>query len=113
MAKKRAEGGLVYSTEFGDCRKLELANHPSDIDLGDGIIRIQKQTKGRGGKIMTVITGIPLQGSELKTLAKELKKKCGVGGALKGQVLEIQGDQRALLQQELSDRGYTVKLAGG
>lgn len=114
MAKRKAEGGLVYSTEFGDCRKVAGKGEDlSDVDLGDGIVRIQKQTKGRGGKVMTVVTGIPLQGNELKTLAKELKKKCGVGGALKGQVLEIQGDQRLLLQQELGKRGFTVKLAGG
>lgn len=118
MTSKKGKGGLVYSTEFGrtcpECRQaIDACCCQQDDDLGDGIVRIQRETKGRGGKVMTVVTGIPLRGAELKTLAKELKKRCGVGGALKDNVVEIQGDQRALLQQELEKRGFTVKLVGG
>jgi translation initiation factor 1 len=76
-------------------------------------VRLRRETKGRGGKAVTVITGVPLAGSELKALAKALKQKAGVGGAVKGETIEIQGDQRALLKPVLEARGYTVKLAGG
>jgi translation initiation factor 1 len=76
-------------------------------------VRLRRETKGRGGKAVTVITGLPLAGQELKQLAKALKQRCGVGGALKGEILEIQGDQRDLLKSELEQRGYTVKLSGG
>jgi translation initiation factor 1 len=80
---------------------------------GDGIVRLHRETKGRGGKAVTIIVGIPLAGAELKALAKVLKRKCGVGGALKNDTIEIQGDQRLTLKTELEKRGYTVKIAGG
>ena len=119
MAKKSSSGGLVYSTEFG--RACPGCQQPVDqcscnqdtLPEGDGIVRVSRESKGRGGKVMTLVTGVPLTGAELKTLAKELKKKCGVGGALKDGVIEIQGDQRDLLVSELSKRGFTVKKAGG
>lgn len=76
-------------------------------------MRLQRETKGRGGKAVTVVVGIPLAAAELKDLAKVLKQKCGVGGALKGENIEIQGDQRELIKAELEKQGYTVKIAGG
>lgn len=79
----------------------------------DGIVRIQRETKGRKGKGVTLITGIPLAGAELKQLAKKLKQKCGTGGTIKNGVLEIQGDHRDLLMEELLKEGWTVKKAGG
>lgn len=79
----------------------------------DGIVRLQRQTKGRNGKPVVIITGLPLPPTELKQLAKQLKSKCGVGGAVEGANLLIQGDQRDVLKQELERLGYTVKLAGG
>ncbi|MDK2777271.1 MAG: translation initiation factor Sui1 [Pseudomonadota bacterium] len=119
MAKKSSSGGLVYSTEFG--RACPECGQPIDqcicdeaqLPAGDGIVRVSRESKGRGGKVVTLVSGIPLVGAELKTLAKELKKKCGVGGALKDGIVEIQGDQRDLLVSELSKRGFTVKKAGG
>ena len=118
MAKK-SQGGLVYSTEFGracpDCSQPieQCVCSEESAPAGDGIVRVSRETKGRGGKIMTLVTGVPLVGAELKTLAKELKKKCGVGGALKDGVIEIQGEQRDLLVSELTKRGFTVKKSGG
>jgi len=118
MSKKNS-GGLVYSTEFG--RACPECSNPIDectcgqpeAPQGDGIVRVSRESKGRGGKVVTLVTGIPLVGAELKTLAKELKKKCGTGGALKDGVVEIQGEQRDLLVAELTKRGFTVKKSGG
>src|SRR5690554_7954698 len=118
MAKKN-QGGLVYSTECGkpcpEWRQPQASGtcHQGTLPDGDGIVRLLRESKGRGGKVVTLITGVPLLGSELKTLAKELKQKCGVGGSLKDGVIEIQGDQRDLLLAELTKRGFTVKKAGG
>jgi len=79
----------------------------------DGVVRVGRETKGRKGAGVTVITGIPANPEELKRIAKELKKKCGTGGTIKNGVVEIQGDQRDLLVAELQTHGYTVKRAGG
>jgi len=119
MAKKSSSGGLVYSTEFGracpECREPQgqCSCGEPEVPAGDGIVRVSRESKGRGGKVVTIVSGVPLAGAELKTLAKELKQKCGVGGALKDGLIEIQGDQRDLLVSELSKRGFTVKKAGG
>mgnify|MGYP001821466965 FL=1 len=118
--RNRDNSRLVYSTESGrlcpQCQRPVAACVCGDdrpASAGDGIVRLRRETKGRGGKAVTVITGLPLAGAELKQLAKALKQRCGVGGALKGEILEIQGDQRDLLKSELEQRGYTVKLSGG
>lgn len=114
-----ALGGLVYSTEHGKtCPGCENpVNQCSCTDEsvaeGDGVVRIRFERKGRGGKGVTLIEGIPEKPSQLKVIAKELKKKCGVGGAVKEHVIEIQGDQRDTLVPALKDKGYTVKRAGG
>jgi translation initiation factor 1 len=80
---------------------------------GDGIVRLRREKKGRGGKAVTIVDGLPLDGAALKTLASRLKQRCGVGGAVKGALIELQGDQRALLQPLLEAEGYKVKIAGG
>lgn len=79
----------------------------------DGIVRIRKETKGRNGGIVTVITGVPLAGPELTEFCTRLKKRCGSGGTLKEGTIEIQGDHRTLLQEELVKQGWKVRLAGG
>ena len=79
----------------------------------DGIVRIGRSTKGRRGKGVTTVTGIPLCGDELKEIAQKLKAKCGAGGAIKNGVIEIQGEHRQLLQKSLEAMGYTVKQSGG
>ena len=76
---------------------------------GDGIVRVSRETKGRRGKAVTVIAGVPLDHDRLLKLAKELKQKCGSGGTVKDSVIEIQGDHRDKLMEELKQRGYTVK----
>ena len=79
----------------------------------DGIVRVRRESKGRGGKTVTVITGIPLDDEKLKSLAGELKRRCGTGGTVKDGLIEIQGDHRELLLEQLKSHGYTVKIAGG
>lgn len=79
----------------------------------DGIVRIARDKKGRGGKTMTVITGLPGDATVLTALAQTLKKLCGSGGTVKDGVVEIQGDHRDRLARYLSGQGYRVKLAGG
>ncbi len=110
----------VYSDQLGrlcpacgrpqkncQCRK------PAAVGKGDGIVRIQRETKGRKGKGVTLITGLGLDSVELKALAKELKQRCGTGGTIKDNVIEIQGDQRDLLLELLQQRGWKTKIAGG
>lgn len=80
---------------------------------GDGVVRVSRETKGRKGKGVTLITGIPLAEKELKAYAKVLKGKCGTGGTVKDGVVEIQGDQRDVLVPLLEQKGWTVKRAGG
>lgn len=103
---------LVYSTETGRIKpdKSKPATPGSDHD---GIVRLKKESKGRGGKGVTLITGLPLNESELKSLAKELKQLCGTGGTIKDGIIEIQGEQREKLRPALENKGYTVKIAGG
>jgi len=112
--------GLVYSTEQG--RMCPKCGKPADgcvcgkavaSSKGDGIVRIMRQTKGRKGKGVCLVTGLDLPLSELEKLAKALKQRCGAGGAVKDGVIEIQGDHREVLAAELARLGHKVKLAGG
>ena len=79
----------------------------------DGRVHIHRETKGRGGKCVTVITGIRHNPDMLEKIAKDLKRKCGSGGTVKNGVVEIQGDHREKIKLELEKQGYTVTLAGG
>ncbi len=83
------------------------------MGVGDGIVRVGRETKGRKGKGVTVITGVPLGSAELETLASRLKKRCGAGGTIRNGVIEIQGDHRDLLVEELKKLNWTVKRSGG
>jgi len=101
---------LVYSTDGG---RLEQKAPAAARPLGDGIVRIQRQTSGRKGKGVCLISGLDMPDAALDQLAAELKKKCGCGGSVKAGIIEIQGDKRELLKQLLEARGLKVKLAGG
>ena len=101
---------LVYSTETG---RIDEPKTEAVRPKGDGIVRIQRQTSGRKGKGVCLITGIDADDVTLTALAAELKKKCGCGGALKDGVIEIQGDKRDLIKSLLEAKGMKVKLAGG
>ncbi|MEB6336043.1 stress response translation initiation inhibitor YciH [Serratia rhizosphaerae] len=101
---------LVYSTDGGRVKEEEAK---PQRPRGDGIVRIQRQTSGRKGKGVCLISGLDLDDGALDKLAAELKKKCGCGGSVKDGVIEIQGDKRDLLKQLLEAKGMKVKLAGG
>lgn len=107
MSKKR----IVYSTD--PSWKEASKDTPEKTPDGDGIVRLHRQTKGRNGKPVTLIKGLPLTGADLKQVAKEMKNKCGVGGSIEGPDILIQGDKRDVIKPLLEARGYTVKLAGG
>ncbi|MHA6495196.1 translation initiation factor Sui1 [Pseudomonas borbori] len=123
MVKKASSfaglGGLVYSTESGrhcpDCGQPVNACTCKQTQLpqGDGIARVRRESKGRGGKTVTTIEGVPLAEEPLRELASALKKRCGCGGALKDGVIEIQGDHVQLLLDELLKRGFKAKKSGG
>ena len=119
--KEDPNSRLVYSMESGSlcpfCQKskkqCKCKNKKNNPGTGDGKIRVQRLTKGRKGKGISAISGIPLEDTELKALAKKLKIKCGTGGTVKNAVIEIQGDHRDLLIEELSKLGYKAIKSGG
>ena len=115
---------LVYSTGTGrlcpecgrplaECRCKRSKPAQPVVPKGDGIVRVGRETKGRKGKGVTVITGVPLAGDALEELATRLKKRCGSGGTVDGGMIEIQGDHRDTLVAELGKLGYSVKRSGG
>jgi translation initiation factor 1 len=96
-------------------RRAAPAPSPSAVQNlpRDGIVRILRDRKGRGGKGVSVIVGLGGSAAELARLASELKRACATGGTVRGDTIEIQGDVRERLRDELTRRGYKVKLAGG
>jgi translation initiation factor 1 len=101
---------IVYTTGIG---RIAPAPAKKDVPRGDGIVRVRRETGSRGGKTVTTIQGVPAAENALKELAGELKRLCGTGGTVKDRVIEIQGDHRDKIVAALTQRGYTVKLAGG
>lgn len=101
---------LVFSTDAG---RIKPDKAPSDDIVGDGNVKVRLEKKGRGGKAVTTISGLALTPEALKTLGKELKKKVGVGGAVKDGIIEIQGDQTTKVMATLLEKGFKAKRAGG
>jgi translation initiation factor 1 len=96
------------------CRKdAPAAGKGSREPTGDGIVRIGRETKGRRGKGVTTITGLPLDEDGLRELAAKLKNRCGSGGTVKQDRIEIQGDHRETVLAELELLGYRAKRTGG
>lgn len=104
---------LVYSTDQGKIEDEPVKPDSVGEKYDDGWVRIQRQTKGRKGKGVCIVTGIELPPEEFKKLAQTIKKKCGKGGAVKDGTIEIQGDDREQLKQIIESLGYKCKLAGG
>ena len=115
---------LVYSTESGKicpscqnpvsactCKKKKPRSQ-TNIKY-DGIIRVQREVKGRKGKTVTTVSGFQINADEIKNLAAQLKRRCGTGGSVKDGVIIIQGDHRDTLVTEIKKRGFKAKIAGG
>ena len=110
----------VYSTDKGrlcpacaqPVANCQCRNKSSAHTGGDGIVRVGRETKGRKGKGVTVISGVSLPEAELKTLGSRLKQLCGTGGTVREGVIEIQGDQRDRLVLWFEQNGYKVKRVG-
>ena len=100
---------LVYSTDVGRIKE----DKPKEEVAGDGNVRVRPEKKGRGGKTVTVISGLPLVGNELKAYLKKLKKRCGGGGAVKDGCIELQGDHVDVMVEVLKKEGYDAKRSGG
>jgi translation initiation factor 1 len=122
MKNRSASGGLVYSTEAGrmcptcrrpiaQCSCKNAAAAP--IASADGIVRVQRETKGRGGKAVTIVRGAPVDAAGLAKLGQELKASCGSGGTVKDGTVEVQGDHVDKVVALLQQRGWKVKRAGG
>jgi translation initiation factor 1 len=118
----RDGGGIVYTTDVGQrcpnclraidacvCRR----GTPGKLTTAAGAIRVSRETQGRKGKGVTVVSGLPLPAAELEALATELKKRCGSGGSVTAGRIEIQGEHRDRLVEELARRGWQAKRAGG
>ena len=113
---------IVYRSDVGricpGCRRpiAQCAcqdQRGKSVRAGAGVVRVSRQTQGRGGKAVTLITGLPLDAEALTTLAGELKRRCGSGGTVREGAIEIQGEQRDTLVAELIGRGYAARRAGG
>lgn len=119
MKPKPSSGGLVYSTDSGRmcpaCRKPVAqcgCGQKQPMPPGDGIVRVSRETKGRGGKAVTLVKGLALDAVALATLCKQLKAACGSGGTVKDGVIEVQGDHIDKLVSWLAKAGHVVKRAG-
>ena len=122
MTDKR-DSHLVYSTDAGricpacrqakaDCRCAALAALAA-VPKGDGSVRVSRDSKGRGGKTVTVVRGLPLAPDALADLGKQLRTACGAGGTAKDGVLEVQGDHVERVMAWLQQAGHKAKRAGG
>jgi translation initiation factor 1 len=121
MSRNRhSSGGLVYSTEGGrmcpGCRKTVAecgCQRPSAVPAGDGVGRVSRESKGRGGKVVTLVRGLPMAPDALLVLGKTLRTACGSGGTVKDGVIEIQGDHAERVMAALQAQGMAVKRTGG
>ena len=120
MKNKLSSGGLVYSTEAGRmcpaCRQPVaqcVCRKASVVPAGDGVVRVSRETKGRGGKAVTLVKGVALDAEALAALGKQLKAACGSGGTVKDGVIEVQGDHVEKVMTALKAQGHTVKRVGG
>jgi len=118
--RKPSTGGLVYSTDSGRmcpaCRKPVaecICNTSPALTPGDGVVRVSRETKGRGGKAVTLVRGVDLDDAALAALGKRLKSACGSGGTVKDGVIEVQGDHCERVIECLRKEGWPAKRAGG
>ena len=119
--QKRESSGLVYSTDSGrmcpGCRQPAAAcackAKPHNPTPSDASVRISREVKGRGGKAVTVVRGVPLDAEGVAELGKTLRTACGAGGTVKDGVIEVQGDHVERVMALLKAKGWVVKRSGG
>lgn len=111
---------LVYSTDTGrmcpGCRQPQAqctCRKSQPVPASDGFVRVSLQTKGRAGKGVTLVKGLPLDTSALLDMGRQLRSACGSGGTVKEGMIEVQGDHVQRAMDWLTKQGYTVKRAGG
>jgi len=117
--KSSSSSTLVYSTDGGRtcpaCRQplAQCACKARSAVTGDGIVRVSRETKGRGGKSVTLVKGLALDAMALAVLGKQLRAACGAGGTVKDGVLEVQGDHCDVVMDALRKHGHQPKRTGG
>lgn len=119
--RKPGAGGLVYSTDGGrmcpQCRlpmaQCRCAAQARAAPRGDGTVRVSRESKGRGGKTVTLVRGLPLDDAALQALGKRLRSACGTGGTVKEGVIEVQGDHCERVLASLLAEGFAAKRSGG
>lgn len=111
---------LVYSTGLGNlCPNCRRAVRECVCPKGApgvvkaGAIVVGRETKGRAGKGVTTVVGLPLSLADIESLAALLKKRCGSGGTVRDGIIEIQGEHRDAIVAELTRRGLVAKKSGG
>ena len=106
----------VWSSQDGDLRKDQRYRKPPSIKSlppNEQTVYLHRETKGRGGKTVTLVKNLVLSEKDMKDLAKNLKRVCGTGGTIKDGLIEIQGDHRQQIAEVLRNQGFKVKIAGG
>ena len=117
--KSTSNSNLVYSTDGGRtcpaCRQpiAQCTCKAKSVVTGDGVVRVSRETKGRGGKSVTLVKGLALDAMALAVLGKALRAACGAGGTVKDGVIEVQGDHCELVMEALRKQGYQPKRTGG
>jgi translation initiation factor 1 len=111
---------IVYSTGVGslcpNCRRVVkdcVCPKGAPGAAKSGVVRVGREVKGRAGKGVTTVTGLPLGPADIEALATGLKKRCGSGGTVRDGIIEIQGDHRDAIVAELAKLGWPAKKSGG
>ncbi len=112
MAK--SESRTVWSSDQGDLRKQQThSRNVKSLPPNQQVVYLHRDSKGRGGKAVTLVKKLVLSEEDMKELAKQLKQICGSGGTIKEDVIEIQGEHREKIADALMKMGYKVRIAGG
>ena len=110
----RGKNRTVWSSEQGDLRKQSQKSAPiKSLPAHQQTVYLHHESKGRGGKTVTLVKNLILSEDDLKALTKRLKQVCGSGGTVKEGMIEIQGEHREKIAEVLAEAGYRVKIAGG
>ena len=109
----RDDRRTVYSTEWDDGRKPKTKKKVRSLPASQQTAYLHRESKGRGGKVVSLVKNLQLNEKDLKALAKKLKRACGTGGTVKDGVIEIQGEHRERMAGVLEKQGFKTVIAGG